>query len=321
MGLLKELAKRLPYPLFLRLFYARDMRTRVRHADQVRKRLGLPLLSDCDLAGYKTSDTLFVLGGGASINRIPPQRWQAIAAHDSASMNMWLFHPFVPTFYFTEAVSEEEAPAVYTKFQELMERRASDYQRVIKIAMELHKPGRLNLEHLPAGFRQNFFAALNLSVPARSSEEFAYGLRFLKARGWLARETRITHLLKYAMSVTTMLALAVKLAYRNVVLCGFDITSSEYFYHDPQLFPDSANWEFTPRRATHFTEQAMDWKLPATVALEVMRRELLQPAGVQLYVENRSSGLWPSIPEAPESLFTVPAQRIHAELRQADGSH
>jgi hypothetical protein len=34
-----------------------------------------------------------------------------------------------------------------------------------------------------------------------------------------------------------------------------------------------------------------------------MKRLLFDPAGIQLYVENRSSALWPKIPEAPAGLF------------------
>jgi hypothetical protein len=38
-----------------------------------------------------------------------------------------------------------------------------------------------------------------------------------------------------------------------------------------------------------------------------MKRQLLDPRGIQLYVENRSSALWPKISEAPDSLFNAQA--------------
>ena len=65
----------------------------------IRNKYQLPLVDEIDLTAYKRSDTLFVLGSGPSINRIPQERWRAIAAHDSVGFNFWPYHPFVPTFY------------------------------------------------------------------------------------------------------------------------------------------------------------------------------------------------------------------------------
>ena len=34
-----------------------------------------------------------------------------------------------------------------------------------------------------------------------------------------------------------------------------------------------------------------------------MKRQLMDPEGIQLYVESRSSALWPMIPEVPANIF------------------
>ena len=43
--------------------------------------------------------------------------------------------------------------------------------------------------------------------------------------------------------------------------------------------------------------------LPQQQVVAEMKRLLLDPAGVRLYVENPSSALHPMLPLAPESLF------------------
>jgi hypothetical protein len=45
------------------------------------------------------------------------------------------------------------------------------------------------------------------------------------------------------------------------------------------------------------------WGLPSPVAIEILKREVLDPAGIELFVENRSSILFPHIPEVPPQLF------------------
>ena len=315
---LATLAKRLPYPLFLRAFYLLYRYRNLPAADAARRRARVPLLSDCDLAAHKRSDTLFVLGGGTSINAITAERWQGIAAHDSLGLNWWLIHPFVPTFYMLEVVTEEAFPEGFRRYIEIANRRAPDYAGTVKIAMELDKPGTQSIAHVSPEFRRNLYAAYNLPAPARTEQEFARALRYLAATGPLRRETRFSTLLKYAASLTTTLAFALKLGYKNIVLCGIDLTTQEYFYQDPQLYPDWAEFEYVPRQSRHDTDVRLEWRIPVSSAIAVMRRELLEPAGVELYIENRGSALWPMLPEAPQWLFAPRAtQAPHASAARA----
>ena len=95
---LKDLAKQLPYPILLRAYYVWYIARDVRAIEAARRRAGVPRLTEVDLHTYKRSDTLIVLGSGASINDISPERWKAIARHDSVGFNFWPIHPFVPTY-------------------------------------------------------------------------------------------------------------------------------------------------------------------------------------------------------------------------------
>ena len=304
---LTSLAKKLPYPLFLRAFYLLYRYRNQAAAEAARRAAGIPPLGECDLAAHKRSDTLFVLGGGSSINLITAERWQGIAAHDSLGLNWWLIHPFVPSFYLLEVVTREVFPEGFRRYVEIADRRAADYAGTVKIAMELDKPGTQSIAHVSPAFRENLYAAGNLPAPARNEPEFAQALRYLAARGRFRIERRFSTLLKYAASLTTTLAFGLKLGYRKSVLCGIDLTTQEYFYQDPQLYPEWADFEYVPRQERHDTDVRLEWRIPVSSAVAIMRRELLETAGVKLYIENRGSALWPMLPEAPDALFAPKA--------------
>jgi len=54
---------------------------------------------------HKGSDTAVFLGSGTSINDITEKQWESIAKTDTWTINNWMYHPFVPTFYHVEVKS------------------------------------------------------------------------------------------------------------------------------------------------------------------------------------------------------------------------
>lgn len=303
---LKSLAKSLPYPLFLRLFYAWDwVRWRPR-AENARNRAGIPWLDQVDLLQTKSSDTLFVLGSGPSINRISAERWQLIAAHDTVGFNWWLYHSFVPKFYFFEVIAKEELPTAFDSYLTLADRRAADYASTIKVAMELLRSGTQTLHHLPPAFRKNLFAAHKIEAPARNEPELARALAYLQHRGAFRVTGRFSDLLKYAASLTTMLVFALKLGYKRIVLCGIDLKTPDYFFQDRRIYPDS--WEPPESECfeTHFTEVTLTWKLPVTRAVAIIKEQLLDPAGIELYIESQDSAFWPMLPPFQAATSDLP---------------
>ena len=60
--------------------------------------IGVQPITD-DFKKRKTSDTLFVLGSGPSINDLTADDWATIGTHNSVGFNWWMVHDFVPSFY------------------------------------------------------------------------------------------------------------------------------------------------------------------------------------------------------------------------------
>ncbi len=300
----KDGVKRLPYPLLLRSYYAWYAARRLTRFEYIRRRAGIPRLSSIDLKPCKRSDTVFLLGSGPSVNQIAQEKWEAIARHDSIGVNFWLIHPFVPTFYVMESIAyggtRDEAAR---RLRDFANRRARDYAGTVKIVTDLFERGRQFVSDLSPEFRRNLYAAYNVPMPARSEAEFEAGVKYLAAKGVFRPCPRIGALFKYVLSLSLLLTLALRLGHRRIVLCGFDMRTQDYFYQDPGRFPETADWSLVPRGVPHLAARGFEWMLPQQVVVRQMNRLLLQPAGIELYVENRSSALWPDVPEAPEDMF------------------
>ena len=89
------------------------------------------------------------------------------------------------------------------------------------------------------------------------------------------------------------------MGYKRIVLCGIDLSKQDYFYQHRELYPESADWEFATRKDVHLTARRLPWMVPAPQVIEAFKKCVLDPTGVELFVENRSSTLFPEIAEAP----------------------
>jgi hypothetical protein len=303
----KKQVQRLPLALFFPIYRVWYWIYNDSWANHLRRQLGIPYLSVLDLLQVKSSDTVFVLGSGRSINNITAQRWEVIKAHDTIALNNWLVHPFVPKFYcFESPVREPGVEVAYDFLLDNIRRRAADYRQTIKIIGNLKRsPWPQIAQDLPAGWKDNLFLADNPTVVARTVQEFTAMVHYYKARGLFTQTNRIRGLFKYNSVLTTCLSLAVRLGYRRIVLCGVDLWSSDYFYHDPRSFPETASISVHPRDEMHDTVVAKPWLVPIDKMLIAIRDEVLAPAGIELFVESTDSLLYPRIPSPPESMFEL----------------
>jgi len=299
---LKRTAHRLPHPLLLRAFLLKYALHELRVERQARIKNELIPLGNIDLSRHKKSDTVFLLGSGPSINAIDEKKWRTIARHDSMAVNFWLFHKFVPTFYFYEAIGPRHGKT-FEVFRGLSNDRAHDYARTIKVVtgLELLAP-ELNLCR-PEAWSRDLYTAYTVPVAARNEREFVRGLHLAKSLGLFKRTPRIDCFFKQGSSVTGLISLAVRMGYKRIVLCGIDLHNGHYFYQDPKLYWDAPNVEFQDRNAPHKLVTPQPWKVLTDAAVITIKREILDPLGIEIFVENRSSRLWPAIKEARASIF------------------
>jgi hypothetical protein len=309
-GLKAFVGAQLPFPLYSAAYALVRESPRRRWRAAKMKQLGLEDWSVIDLSAYKRSDTLFVLGSGASINRITDRRLAAVARHDSVGWNFWVCHPLVPTLYLFEDVKVESSPVgtrewridVLDRLVDEMSRR-SDYASVPKFLDELRPQERLLEEKLPLHFQQRLYAANTLMYPARSYHELRLTLRSLGVRGTFAAQTRLPTLPKVGFTLGTILSIAICLRYRRIILCGVDVTSPGYFYEDADRYPRMKAFRSSVAGSTHLSSQVLGLRCRFPDFVRALRDEVMIPLGIELFVESRTSGLYPEVPEAPESVF------------------
>jgi hypothetical protein len=270
---------------------------------RIRKKLGLRS-SGFDPDGVRRSDTVFLLGSGASINAISEQRWRGIAARDSIGLNFWIRHPFVPTVYFFEAA----APPVFERLSKLIWQREGDYQDVVKIVTSVSTiPPHLERQfsELPDSWRREIWPLEGKDMFARNERELQQEILRLDKGGLFEEHGTVTRLFKYMGTITSMISLSARMGYRNIVLCGVDLSDSGYFHQDEKLYPDMTGFATSARTRRH---AMMADELPQCGADQVivaLRDMILAPRGISLFVENASSALHPDVELAPEGLFTA----------------
>jgi hypothetical protein len=266
---------------------------------------GLPLLCELDLRSVKREDTVFILGSGWSINGISDSRWAVIERNDTIGFNFWPAHNFVPKIFVFESIPYSDHPVAYRAFRALIQTRSAAYSHVVKVVTDL-RPGLQEhqlVPDLPEVFRKNLYIGYTMPVIARNESELANGLKYMQRLGAFTPSERVSWLFKYGGSVIAMLSLATKMNYRRIVLCGIDLGKQDYFYHCRERYPDYADWEFTPRADPHLTTRRLPWMVPAQEVVYLFKKLVLDPAGIELFVENPSSTLYPGVPQVPRSFF------------------
>lgn len=304
MNVVRSVVGRLPHPLLCRLYHHKRLREESHRVTMVSKLTGLPLLETIELRPSRSSDTLFILGSAQSINAISRERWEIIGKHDSAGINFWPAHPFVPRFYHFENVAYDEQPGVFEALRSLLDRRAEAYADTLKIITEVRsRRGRQLVFEIPERMRKNLYLGFSMPVVARNEEEFRDGIRFMRSVGAFTPQRTVPWLFKYGGSVIAMMTLAVLMNYRRVVLCGIDLNRQSYFYQDRDLYPDYSDWEFVSKSEMHLTARRLTWLVPAQSAVHIFNELVLKPAKIPLFVESTESTLFPAVPLAPQSLF------------------
>jgi hypothetical protein len=304
MGMIRSLAKHLPHPLLCRLYHHARLREESARAVKVAALAGLPLLETIELLSLRASNTLFILGSAWSINDISDKRWQIIGKHDSVGINFWPAHPFVPRFFHFEDIKFDAQPDMYDALRGLLQRRAEDYANTVKIITEVDAiGGRRLIFELPEGMKKNLYVGFSMPVVARNEEELRAGMRYMDSIGAFTPHAKVSWLFKYGGSVVGMMTLAALMGYMRIVLCGVDLNKQDYFYQHPERYPEYAGWEFVSRNEVHLTTRRLPWLVPAQSAVCIFKELILDPAGIELYVESRVSTLYPRVPLASEALF------------------
>lgn len=259
-------------------------------------------LSQLPIERYKTSDTIFVFGTGASINSYPEDWWRSVREHDSIGMNFFLLHEHVPTYHVMEGLNGDR------RF--LLEHRYVRRQDYLGVPLIL-KSQLSNLSSKRIAVRVNDLAAIDrvvqshtyLSVDVLAAgttvEEMAASYRLFGKLGLWSPKERFLMLNKRRGSVALVLNFALRAGYKKVVLCGIDLNHTEYFYDSRRADLEAAGMRVPPNDESggvHSTNDPVNHPVTIHEVILAIGRLFLEPAGVQLFVGSDSSALYPDVP-------------------------
>ena len=255
---------------------------------------------------------MFLLGSGSSINQISASRWNTIRRYDSIGFNFWLFHDLVPTIYLFEMT--QDADVEVTKILADVANKSSErYRQTPKIVSEFRNGSTL-FDRLGDEFRADLYAYLSVPAYVDSDRQLTISMKLLKRLGVFAPGSKAHNLFKHGGSLSVAISLAIKMGYRRIVLCGIDLNCPTYFYEDKALYPDVGTFQNSIYTAKHdsIVPGLFRCSYPIDKIVAELKKEILDPMGIEIYVENKSSALYPNIPLAPDTLW--------AELEGAEAS-
>lgn len=259
-------------------------------------------LSELRVADHRTSDTVFIFGTGSSINDYPEKYWEVVRRHNSIGMNFFLLHDHVPTFHVMEGTTKERHRLLTVRYAE-----RGDYQNtplILKTQLTNLSSNRVaarisELTDLPPEVLAKTYLSLDVLAAGKSAKDMEAAYRLTHRLGLWKPKPRFLMLTKRRGSVAYIVNLAVRAGYRRVVLCGVDLNHTEHFYDSRRRELESAGLPVPSNReysSVHSTNDPANHPVTIHHVLLAIKKQLLDPAGVELLVGSTTSALHPDIP-------------------------
>lgn len=274
--------------------------------------IGRPI-SFTDLNSYKTSDRIFILGSGSSINSISKEKWEHIERHDSVGLNRWPVHDFVPTYHVFEMHSNWFPPSddpgmvkFGKEFIDMLDKRKGAYSNTATILKDTTSLANTDaVDHIPSWLKNRLITSRDSEFKRfvdweSTSKKNRLLLAYLYNSGYFD-QGNIDVLYRKRGSISYLIHLSVVLGYDSIVLCGVDMIDSNYFFESPEY--TESNIPIPKIRTTnkdeskHRTVDPHVGKLTLDQVIYDMNDVILNAENIDLYVENKISKLHPKIPE------------------------
>jgi hypothetical protein len=202
----------------------------------------------------------------------------------------------VPTFFTAEFKPNSNRSEALWKN---LDRRSNDYKKT-HIIFKYSNAFIEQISSMPQTIQLKYLTS-QLSIPGMSSPALRRWFKVLDFLGYFSRKNKSQCMLYRQASLSWLITFAVRLGYRNIVLCGVDLNSSDYFYdldsdyatNNKLVIPDAGFSE-----EIHPTENVDKCHANTTISevLTIMQETVLDKRNIKLYVGAKSSALYPAIP-------------------------
>ncbi len=288
--------KRAVLPPWLR-YFAKSWRAH-RKLNSIVREHGLPPLEANPLLPRKHSDTLFILGSGASVLSYTPEQWDIISRHDTLGFDYWALHSFTPTYFVLElAKIDWHLECMVQNFA-----ARPEYFKNAQVFLKDVDRHDLTTIRQYIHILRRYVGSLELlwdaEIPVNTVNEFEGALVWLDRLGcfsnnhsWAVPRNRA--------SLFLLVNLAARAGYKDIVLCGVDLNNTDYFFRSPSYLPPANGICIPPvyqSGRVHKTNDPQYGQMTIAALLDTFDRVVLQPRGITLSVAKSSSALYPRFP-------------------------
>lgn len=269
----------------------------VKKAVEAQLKFGGSLFSEI-IKSHKSSDTAVILGSGPSIAQINSDRWDNLMQFDTFGFNQWVAHWYAPKFYIFQS---EERYNRYVATLKLFEMKQQEYKNTIFLLRRNKFTQDIDLSQTQLSWIDidKTFWLSELPFQARIKINPGDVFKFVESLGFLdfGRPTNIIPKMGAGGSLSLCLNIAYQMGYKKIILCGIDLRTPGHFWDDKDLKSEISGVKLVKpsqsgieRLTSRYTigNSMLDW-IDGFVSFSGKN------AGVKVFVENKSSALYPKL--------------------------
>lgn len=237
---------------------------------------------------YKTSDTIFILGSGPSLNMLHDKHLEEIQQHNSLSINYtFLFDKIIPTFHFQENGWDSWRR---NYLQRILAKHRKRLSGVVWLLSSRETARGLHPRLTPSFFPEN---------PVCWSFQYPSPIFLEKNRPFCDEDFQKS--LIYRGSLTVVLDRILKLGYKNIVLLGVDPDKPTHFYEKMEEMQEYSRYIKETFEKSSYTQyinmhpQGNKYH-PIDVYLYALKDYLRRKHGINLLVGFKDNMLYPELP-------------------------
>jgi hypothetical protein len=280
-----------------RKHFEREMILESRRTKKVLNQLRFPsdIHSGREIISSGGNRALFILGGGASVNKIDMHQFSEIRAGYSIGINAWVSHDFVPDAYSFEADGLMEPPSrEINAMSEALMRRAESHPET---RLVLLRPKHAGLSHrmvkIPDVLRKKAFMYGRQNLLTRGEAPLRQDLgRLLLENSRTFSDTRAV--IDNGASIVRLMVLGMIAGFREVVLVGIDLNSSPYFWEAddvPSRYLKMREDYSRPQNLRHDTLETMNRPYSNLVFVQALASAAREVFGTQILLGTEGSAL------------------------------
>jgi|Wag4MinimDraft_7_1082656.scaffolds.fasta_scaffold00206_4 hypothetical protein len=277
---------------FLRKYLKQHIKT-VKEVNQITKNNNLKKLEELNISSHKKSDTLFILGSGASINDFSDDDWDIISNNNSIGFNFWLIHDFVPDFYCFEPPPNELRNDVFYKLLNLKRNEYND------IPFILRHPSNINFKEIPNNIIDNLYLPYTQRIYGSSLNNLKQSISYLDKFGFFNIDSKIKYLLRKRSSLTVLLSFGFFAGYNKIVLCGVDLNNTKYFYTEDNLYYKKKGVPIPPNKQKGKIHKTIDpsyGDITIDNIIYNLNKLIFEEQNIRLFIGSKKSALYPMLP-------------------------